>query len=227
MVTAWMWDALVVLVLLVFAILGIKKGFIRSVSKVVSGLLALIVTLLFGTQLEQWFQGTPVYTWLCERIAKWIAIEPAIGNAASQNQSAAEVAGSGGMPKIIGNLVSKQTAAVEAGVNAVLGEVYHQIAMVLFHILFFVVLWIVIKFLLKFATAILDKIAKLPILSSLNRLLGALTGILKGWLLVSTVCLLLMLFSGNATVAGWIESIPDTYVMSVCYDQNVLISVFR
>lgn len=227
MVTAWMWDALVVLVLVVCAVLGLKKGFIRSISRVVSFLLALIITFLFGTQLEQWFQGTAAYAWLCERVAGWIALEPAVTNAASQNQNAAQSVGSGSLPKVIENLVSEQTAALEAGVNSVLTQLYHQVSVILFHILFFIVLWFVIKFLLKFATAILDKIARLPILSSINGLLGAAVGVVKGWLMVSAVCLLLMLFSGNATVAGWLKSVPDTYVMSVCYNQNILISIFQ
>ncbi len=136
-----MYDACIVIFVLIFLIAGQKRGFVKSVYSMLSVVLSIVL----------------VY-FLKDAFIKAVAESPfgvAIGEF------------------FAGSLGS---------------EFSNELSLVAVSVVSMVILYFASKFILRAVVGIIDKIAKLPILSSLNSFFGAVFGIVAGglWVIVIT-----------------------------------------
>ena len=86
----------------------------------------------------------------------------------------------------------------------------------------FLVLFLVAKIALRFVSALANLIAKLPIIKQVNKLGGAIYGLLRGFLVVYVALLIISVvgtINPNSTVHKEIEK---SYLGKVMYENNVL-----
>ncbi len=90
----------------------------------------------------------------------------------------------------------------------------------------FIVTFLVVRVLLRVLMHVIDQIMSLPILRSINKLLGSVVGGLKGCVILWLLLLLLPLFAANDFAATLSSYIADSYLTKLLYNYNPLISLF-
>lgn len=88
----------------------------------------------------------------------------------------------------------------------------------------FVVLFLTIYIILHLLVLWLDLIARLPILSGINKISGALLGAAEALIFIWIGCLLLTAFSGTAPAAAALKQVEASKWLSYLYDHNLLLN---
>ena len=114
-------------------------------------------------------------------------------------------------------------------------DVYRQMGVELFHdyvtgyltdmivrILVFIILFLGIFILLHVIVVWLDLIAKLPILSGLNQIAGAVLGAAEALVFIWIACLVFTALSGTALGRGVLAQVEASVWLSWLYDHNML-----
>lgn len=176
-------DLILVAVILISVIVGWKKGFVKSFMGLISFSASLILTWIFYKPAakflyDRFFLGT---------VSGYIenVFEKELGGS---GQSLADLFAE--LPDIFTNFLNRfsstneataffteNTDATSAELSRFLAE---PIADTISGVVSFVVLFIVIFIAIKLATLLLDKVVKLPLLNSVNKLLGIILGALLG-----------------------------------------------
>lgn len=99
------------------------------------------------------------------------------------------------------------------------------ITQIVLNALSFLIIFIIILIALKIAVNILDIISKLPILNSCNKLLGLITGVILGVLRIWFVFVILTFMSASSFAVIIFESINNSVLASILYNNNVLLDV--
>ena len=86
----------------------------------------------------------------------------------------------------------------------------------------FVVLFLVVYIVLQIVVIWLDLIAKLPILSGINKMAGAVLGGVQALVYIWIGCLILTMFSGTEWGAMTLAQISSSRWLSWIYDHNLL-----
>ena len=86
------------------------------------------------------------------------------------------------------------------------------------YIILLVVIFIILRVLLHFTKFV----NKIPVVGGVNRILGAVLGLLEGLIFVWTFCLIIMAFSGSEFGANCMRVINDSWVLKMIYDHNLL-----
>lgn len=90
------------------------------------------------------------------------------------------------------------------------------------NIISFLLLFAVVFAVIHLITGWLDLVAKLPILSGINKLAGALLGAAEGLFVLWLLFLLVTAFAGTAFGKTMIEQIDSSKWLSFLYDNNIL-----
>ena len=130
-----MYDAFIILIIAVFLILGLKRGFVRSVSSVLSLALSIFTIFHFHDEFSVAIASSPV-----------------------------------------GEKVSELVFSNYDGLFA------KEAVSVLVSIVGIIIMYLVVKIVIKVFVNILDLVAKLPLISLVNKLLGAVMGAFSGTL---------------------------------------------
>lgn len=90
-------------------------------------------------------------------------------------------------------------------------------------LLVLIIIFALLRFGAKIIVASLDVIAKLPVLKSLNRLLGFLAGVLQGAIVVWAVFMVAMIFS-ETSFGMWVETMcMESSFLQALYQNNPLV----
>lgn len=182
-------DAVVLAIVLLSAYLGYKKGFVKTVSKVVCLLIAIVAAKLLYPYVAEYVSNSAVGDFIRE--------------------------------KIVGGYTDFATANLpvflqKAGDSTANGVAESAISIVT------VVAIIIITYLVsKLAAAVLGVVAKLPVISFLNRVAGLGAGVVMG-ILVAYVIVALVIFTGVDGVEQWLAGSRIAVKM---YMDNFLINL--
>ncbi len=225
------WLEIVTAVYLIGMILyGHYKGFIRLAVSAAALVITLIAVNYAQTPTIEWLKkDTPVYETLKTKITENIGME--------------EIAGGLGFDKltekadewtIIENLpLPEQMKKLLAennnpeiyemmGVNAFVDYIGGYVADTVLTAAVFVILFIVISLVLHIAMLWLDLIAKLPILSGVNKVTGAVLGGVEAMVIIWVICIILTMFSGTELGKSVLAQIDASIWLSWIYDHNIL-----
>ncbi len=108
------------------------------------------------------------------------------------------------------------------GVDAFTEYVSNYLAGLIIHIVCYVALFIIIFIALHLLAAALDLVAKLPVLSDVNKLAGALLGGVQGLFFLWIAALLLTACSGMSWAASILEQVQASAWLSFLYRYNLL-----
>ncbi len=189
-------DGILILILLISVIMGKKTGLFRAVTRMLSTVLAIILTILLQEKVLLFLEGTPLYASILEKLA-------------------------GNVEKMTTNgqidLLKPFMALGNVGAADIAGEMAESIVPVLI----FILLYIGIKLLIS----VLDKtIFHLPLVKPINKILGSLwNGIFTLFIvyLVIGVAGGLSLFSTNAFLAAQME---ESFLVHGMYTNNIVLN---
>ncbi len=216
-------DAIIAAVILVFAIVSARRGFVECFFGFISTLVAILIAFLLMKTFVRVTGGVFGLQGAIEKgcvraLSKIKGFDTDISS-----QGIAETL-SGKLPAFLVNIVLENisngdvpagtTIAMSVG-NTVSGFAINLIAW----LILFLVIKLLIRLIERFLTSIINK---LPIVGSLNTVLGFAVGILQGLLIVSAVIAVLALFPSEtmATFFG------DTLLVGALYNHNPLHAVF-
>ena len=208
-ITSMLPDLIALAVVVVFCVLGGKKGMFRTFSGLLSILVSVFGAMLianYGAQLiAEYF--VPV---ILPRVEVWLA-------AIVETKAAGSELDLGVLGLIPGvqTLVDSVSTAV---VHTIAPAVAEEVAAALAWVALFVIGFIICKLVCKLILLLLDMIDHLPGLHFLNHLIGAVLGALKGFLLVLLAVKVLLWFGilpedmvAQTTLLKWLAEMGSVH----------------
>jgi len=162
---------------------------------------------------------TPIYGWIQE------GVEGALIPEESQTPFSDETAlvGSLNLPQEIQDiLMENNNHSIASGINAFTEYVSNYIAGLIINTVGFVILFFVVYVIVHVLMRWLDLMAKLPIVSGVNKIAGALLGGIQGLFFVWLMLLLVTAFSRSSWANAVIVQIESSRWLSFLYHYNFL-----
>ncbi len=221
--TAYILDGVVILIFVLSAVIGHKRGLIKTLSKVVAFLLAFVVALLLcGPAAEVVFD-----TAIAPSVRKSITDEL---NGSYQSAAESMEASLDHLPPFIKNALANQgvssgkdvvervsdvSGSPEAVADSVIAKVIRPVAVSLLRVICLLILFLVAFIAALILMKVLDVVAKLPGLKSVNKGLGFLAGAVSGLLWVIVAVSVLQAIAAGSDPNSWINPtvIEKTYVV--------------
>ena len=199
-------DIIIFLIIGGFALLGFKKGFVRSVVGILS------------------LAASAVLAWLLYPVVSDILTSLGIKMALTENiqGSLGEYIGGGGELSMLPQGIR---AAIESGRAELISSAADTAAQIALNIIAFIAVLIVSRIIIWLAVRLLNIIAKLPVIGLFNRAAGMLLGALQG---VAVVYIILTVIYATAPMDGGTEinsMIEESALASVMYENNPIVDV--
>lgn len=173
-----LFDAILVLLALLFALNGLRKGLFRSLMGLIGAALALVLSVLVARLCAGFLYETVVAPPLHEFLTNQLVGQVSNGAGAAFYWVAESFGGAGTVASAAGMGVS---SAME-----LMRPVLENILCILGTIVLFIPMMVVVKILVR----LLNGVTKMPGLRTINRLLGCLFGLCKGVLILWLLCAL-------------------------------------
>ncbi len=182
-------DAIIVVIFLLFIILGVKRGFVRSVLDLVGTLAAMLVSMWFSGIAAQWVFSTFLQESLTRQIAEALQAAPAADAADAVLSVVPEIL-RGGLEAFgitsdaINQAVAGTSGQAAAAVVAVLSPMVVSVLRGLFALVLFIFLLVIFRIL----SGVVCRIFRLPVLRQLDKGLGILLGVAQAALITVLLC---------------------------------------
>ena len=216
--------------ILAMVLQGHHKGFIRLAVSATAMLITLVTVNYAMPYVTDWLKhDTPVYETLKEKMAESVGIDDILNNLGleTQTQKADEwlIIEELPLPDQLKNLLVENNN-IEVyrlmGVEFFRDYIGGYLADTVLKAVVFVVLFILIYLALKILVIWLDLIAKLPILSGINKMAGAVLGGIQALLFIWILCIVLTIFSRTEIGRIVFEQVNASLWLSWLYDHNML-----
>lgn len=224
-------DFAVIGIIGVFAVVGLFKGLIMSVYRLVSYVLCLFLSVRLSPVLARLLQNSPVYEVIKRAIVN--NLEAWSRNALTAPQAveagakgAEQVVGAMPMPDILRSNVLRNLPAPSEilDINSVLDAVGNELAGMIISVLSLVAVFFVLRLVFALIGRLLNGIARLPVLRQVNKIGGLVFGAAQGILAVYILFAVLMLFHSNPGFAPLFGGIESSKIASVFYTNNIIIN---
>ena len=185
---------IVLLVLLLYAVRGYRRGFIKTLTSMIFLVLTLVLV-YFATPYVRDFlkEYTPVYSWVQERCETLVgnAGEAYLTDADAQEQYIENLK----LPEILKEQLIKnnnQENYARMAVDSFRGYLAGFLSDLILSILVYLAAFLLVRLLLSLVVMMLSAAASLPVLNGINRILGfglgAAQGVVVIWLVSGRVC---------------------------------------
>ncbi|MEE0686333.1 MAG: CvpA family protein [Lachnospiraceae bacterium] len=193
------------------AFIGYKKGMVKIVlsmaAMIVAYVLAAALTVPVSTALKS---ATPVYDTI-EKSVSTMVKESKVDSTSIEKLN---------LPTQIEEKIMEGANEVASGFNEYLVKTISNL--ILKALTFFIVM-IVIYIILSIIINVLDFVAKLPLISNINKSGGLVIGLVKGLIYVWIACLALTAFSDKAWAQEAFRQINNNKLLTIIYEYNPII----
>jgi uncharacterized membrane protein required for colicin V production len=222
-------DWLVIGLILGFAIIGMVKGFILSIFRLVSFFVSIVISIKFYPVVAAFLKQTALYTGLKASILKNLLLQQqAAPKVDSQVKKAAAQTVIEGLqlPGFLKDVLEKQfpDPSKLINLNDMMDKLSGMLAGVVVDVISLVVLYILIRIALAFVRVILNGIAKLPVFKQMDKVGGFSLGAVEGLLTVYILCAVVMLFHTAPQFKGIFEAIDSSLVAKFFYENNFIVN---
>lgn len=214
-------DLIVVGIILLSTFLGYKKGLIGVAFKIVSFVIAIVITLILYVPVSNLVIN---HTEFDETIETAIIEKLSISNIEENKEIKKEETN---MPAVIVDYINtaiKDTVVTTQ--NSLVESVARDLAINIVKIGVMIVLFIVVKIALIFAKAVIEGIAKLPILKQFNEIGGIAYGILRGVIVIYVILVVVSLLIPVLNNDGILKTINETMLCKMLYNNNIILKLF-
>lgn len=226
-------DAVTVAVAVLFVVIGCRRGFIKSVVRLVGFVAAIVVSAIVSAPVAQLlydhFLYEPVQQIVLEQVQQGVA-------AAATTLNEQIMAVIGALPEGVQSLLdmygvdvaelSGTAVSAEELVPTIMEKIITPLCVGVLQLIVFLVLFIVLFILIRLLGKLLDKIfASLPVIKQANGVLGGLLGFAEAVLVLFVLCFALQLYmtltGADSLVA--VEDIQKTYILRFVMDINPIL----
>lgn len=210
-----------VLDIAIFAIMGIsiffgfRKGFLRTITGLVAILLSLVLATTFHSVVADYLKSSALYQKVYERTYSAIEVPE------DKTEQASDLGtGKLNLPK---DLTKAMQKGVDAATNSVASSLAETVANAAVNILSMLLLFVGIRLILLLVTFLVGLFTKLPLIGWCDGLLGALFGLLRGFLIVYLVLAVATFAVAVSPDGGVAQSVKQSEFAKVMYHNNVLL----
>ena len=214
-------DLAVILVILIFALLSAKKGFVRLLIEIVG----FVIVILLANTLSPVLANTTYDK----------TVEPAIIKAVS-NSDFLKVSDSGldteVLPNVVKTLIPKEevlqsfqqninkniSSGVEKAVTTASQQVIRPVVTSFFSMLYFALITLILLFVVRVLAKLINKVFSFNVVGKANRALGGILGVVKG-MLIASICCTILFYLANLSQNGILiftpENISNSYLFKL------------
>ena len=234
---AWILDLVILTVFAVIVILDTKRGFIKAFLHMISSLVALVVAYAFTPLLGGFLRDKLIIGGIKSGIGS--TLRSLVGTEAGTYNLEALFSNSfftsiaeryGADMGALEQAAAGQTGVGADAVDAFAAKIAQPIAGVISNVIAFLVLFLGTLLLVRLATWILDLLAQLPVLESVNRffgfLLGLVTALLVSWALSMALSFLMTALGAIDAERFGADVVEETILVRIFSKYNLL-SMFR
>ena len=205
-------DLIIIAIMALCIFLGYKRGLIGVAFKIVSFLIALIVTFVLYIPVSNFvINNTTIDDNIKNAIIEKLADEETV-EAKEEN----------GMPDIVNNYINQYTTEVK---NVGMEVVAQNISVILVKLMVGLVLFLVVRIALIFVKAIISLVEKIPVIKQFNKAGGTIYGILEGLLIIYIALSIISVISPMIDNTGVLAAINNSYIGSFMYNHNILLEI--
>ncbi len=222
-------DIIIIAVLLIFGIIGLKKGFFKSILSIFSWFICLVIACFAAKYVASWINGLYNFS---DLIGNGISKSLTKNNEFfAQSINVYEASGKDALisaiPSDVNSLLKQLIKVVFSNTNVDMSSTSSIASVVgsgLGHICMIIISGILVFIVLKIAVALLTKlfnnISKTKIIGGLNKILGLTLGLLKGGLIIIIINIVLVGLSLMPAVNKMITPLiqDNTHVEKVIYN---------
>lgn len=231
-------DIAIYILLLIMIIIGFSKGFFKQILSVANWLVSLIVAIVFVKPFSGLMAKTTLQTTINGKVAEWIASKGAIFqvpyDASSGNAQISEaISESLSLPKFIAEIIAKGINFDVPDGTTLADILSPAIGSIIMTVISFVILFIGALIIIKIVINLLHVVFDRGVLGIVNKLLGAVLGLVKGLVLVSLAMLLVSILSGvvpslNEFLITDLKLGEESFsIGKYFYEHNPLVELFR
>ena len=221
-------DAVVIGIIMIFAIVGLKNGFIYSIFRLASFFLSIILSVKFYPVVSRELMKTTLYTNMKHSIQRNLMLQQ------PQLQEAGNGVGHAGTEAVIEKLhlpefikdvlldrIPNPSRLVD--MTKIADAVSGELARLVIDVISLFLLYVLIRIALVFLRFILQGISKLPVFKQMDKMGGVALGSLEGLLTIYIVFAVLMLFHSSPQFTPVFDMIDNSLIARFFYENNFIV----
>lgn len=222
------WLVIVVAAILVtFAFIGRKVGFIKTVFSIFSIIIALFLTSTISPYVSKSLRGNEkVYEYINEKVEKVVKLkvkEKEKVSLSEQNKAIDKLSLPDSIKKKLLENKNNDEVYKALKVDNFKEYVNGYITTLVINAIAFIVTYLVVMVILFIICAALNIISKLPLINGLNKTAGLLVGLFEGLLVVWLLCIVLTAFSSTTGGQELFKLIKESQFLSSLYNNNLIL----
>ena len=227
----WILDGLTVAVIVLFTASAYKKGFLNTVVRFVGSLIALIFSVLVSAPAAQFIFDNYIAESVVSVVRKHMGNVQDVDIAAFADGMSELISD---LPELFANIMENglgvhaeewyslvSAEAVSGMTDAVIENIISPLAVGLIRVLVFCVIFALLKFLVNAVAALLIGVNKLPLIGSLNEVLGGVIGAAQGMLymfIIAAIVWLALFAAGGELGPVSAETVGKTLLFKEFYN---------
>ena len=235
-------DIIIIVILSVSILLGYKKGLTKSLVKIFSFFIAIVISLILfkpisnlviaNTDIVNNLQNTITNTFKDEEEKnKKIESEEKQYTEDNNEKEKLEKEQYENSEKNFTNIFNKyiERKIIEAGNDAkdyVIDLASREISVFIVNISIYIILFIIIRIILIFIKALAEYITKIPGIKQCDELLGGGYGAIRACIIILTIFTILSIILSIFRIDGITEIINQSIISKFIYENNIIIKIF-
>ncbi|MCR5684454.1 MAG: CvpA family protein [Lachnospiraceae bacterium] len=222
---AWLTPAFIISVVIfaACAIVGLKRGFIKTVFDFCGMFVAVILTVLISPYVAALMRNNAsIYDAFNSKIAEHVHVNFDAGN----NRLDDYLEGLK-LPSKVENYVLEGNDAVSQAVDNAVENVNKAIVDRLtdmaINCVAFIITFVILLVIIAIVSMVLDLVAKLPVLNTANKTLGLIAGLIEAYLILSILGVILMALSTSELGISISSQVAANPVLSFIYKHNLIL----
>lgn len=219
----------VILFLIVEALIGLKRGFVKMALSLFAVIIALVITSAVGSYVKEMLnEYTSWQTNIQENIQSSFdgyleeqmdILEPQQENALLDQLPIPDV--------LTGILKENNNSSVyeKLGVDSLTSYVSSYLANMIMTAIAYVITFICVLILLKIVFHFLNLVTRIPGLRQLNSVAGGILALAQGLILLWVLCLVLTAFANTGWGIQAMEMVKESSFLSLIYNHNLLLQI--
>lgn len=213
-------DLIVISLLILSIFLGYKKGLIGVAFKILSFLIAIVITLILYRPVSNFIMNNTEFAKNIENtiVQKLSSAEIKDGEIKEENTD---------LPNVVVNYINKEISnAVDNTKDAVVKTVAKELSRSAINLIVIISIFIITRLILLFAKVILEAVAELPIIKQFNEVGGIIYGILRGIILIYVILAIISLILPMIDKDTILGIINNTILTKILYNNNIILMFF-
>lgn len=232
-------DVILLAALVIFVVLGAKKGFIRALLDGFSTLIAGVLAYTFVEPASQYAYDSFVRNLVRNSLSN--ALNSTTNDFGSVTEkveilidkipeSAINFSAKFGfnVDAVADSIIKSRPSDKEVLIDTIMTDIADKIMMPLVETITFIVLLVAFVFVLAVVIRLFDSlIKKIPVVKETDKIFGALLGLLKGVIVIFVACTVLAFIAGSSQDEQFVEIVSSSKILEFVNNNNPLLNIFN